>query len=90
VKVNGLITFGYGNAAKKPYSLPSGLNGLAVYFTQLTPVCGSNHLTGDVFYRVTTGKQINYFDCRPINQASNGYILLEPIVMKLDARTTNL
>jgi len=52
VSVNGLISFGMGNDAYMPHQSPLGFNGIAAYFSDVSPVCGSDRVTGNVFYRV--------------------------------------
>lgn len=56
VSVNGLISFGSGNNAYIPHQTPPGLTGIAVYFSDVSPVCGDGRVTGNVYYRSSTGE----------------------------------
>lgn len=58
VSVNGVISFGTGNNAYRPLQCPLGFNGIAVFFSDVDSVCGSHRVTGNVFYRVSTGAYV--------------------------------
>jgi hypothetical protein len=77
VSVNGLISFGTGNNAFMPHQSPPGFNGIAVYFADVSPVCGSSRVTGDIFYRITTGMQHFNLCLAKFYRFSSAHFLLE-------------
>lgn len=62
VSINGLITFGGGNNAFMPHQCPMGFTGIAIFFCDVAPVCGSDGVTGNVFYRITHGMKCSAYN----------------------------
>ena len=56
IQVNGMITFGYATDDYTTDSSPLGVNRVSVYWADVFNVCGGSRITGDVYYRVSTGE----------------------------------
>ena len=52
----------YTGTVTGPYTMPSGsgVDAIAVFLADVAPVCGVNHTTGAVFYRLSTGNDKIY------------------------------
>ena len=55
VSVDGYITFNRVVTTGTPVSYPQSGNAIAVFFADVSPVCGTNRITGNVFYRISNG-----------------------------------
>jgi len=56
INVNGYITLSYTSGDYVPYQFPTVQNRIAVFFADVTWVCGSNRIVGDLWTRLTNGK----------------------------------
>jgi hypothetical protein len=59
VNVNGMLSFGTCINTVNPALFPTKNVIIEVYFADVMDVCGSNHIIGDLFYRVSYGKLID-------------------------------
>ena len=55
ISVNGYLTFGYTTTKNIPYAYPVATNQIAVFFADASYVCGTSHVDGDLWSRLTYG-----------------------------------